>query len=147
MTSGELTIIPSLGFIRGAIVRWHGQPPNMMVVRGLGETTAVVVCEGVDATALRLREYPTSELRAVVPGGFVRPPVPPRAGGSARRSCRVNSATSAESGGCLIWRDAYGGVSLPWLSLVQRVRGPVQDRGFVLGQVTFDRGQYEVEVS
>lgn len=58
--------IPSFGFIRGAIVRCHGEPPNMLVVRGLGETTAVIVCEGDEGGTLRLREYPTAELEQVL---------------------------------------------------------------------------------
>ncbi len=54
--------IPSFGFIRGVIVRKHGVGPNMLVVRGLGETTAVIVCEGDAGGTLRLREYHTADL-------------------------------------------------------------------------------------
>jgi hypothetical protein len=62
---GEPVKIPSFGFVRGAIVRRHGKPPNMLVVRGLDQTTAVVVCEGDDGGTLRLKEYPTDELHQV----------------------------------------------------------------------------------
>lgn len=63
---GEAIQIPSAGFARGAIVRRHGRPPNMLVVRGLGETTAVVVIEGDEAGQVRLREYPTNQLHQVL---------------------------------------------------------------------------------
>ena len=60
---------PSLGFVRGAIVRRHGKPPNMLVVRSLFDTntTAVIVCEGDEGGTLRLREYPTADLKQVLP--------------------------------------------------------------------------------
>jgi hypothetical protein len=62
-------IIPSLGFTRGVVVRRQGdqsQWPNMLVVRGLGETTVVIRCEGDAGGTLRLREYPTRELQQVL---------------------------------------------------------------------------------
>lgn len=58
--------IPSLGFIRGAVVRRNGRPPNMLVVRGLGETTAVMVIESDAPGTLRLREVPTAELTQIL---------------------------------------------------------------------------------
>lgn len=54
--------IPSLGFARGVVVRRHGTGPNMLVVRGFGPITAVVVIEGDQDGALRLREVPTADL-------------------------------------------------------------------------------------
>lgn len=59
--------IPSFGFTRGAIVRWRNKGPNMLVIRGLGETTAVIVCEGDAGGTVRLREYPTRGLQQVLP--------------------------------------------------------------------------------
>jgi hypothetical protein len=62
--------IPTFGFIRGAIVRHSASPANMMVVRGLGETTAVLAIEGDEGGTIRLHEYPTAELTEILPGGI-----------------------------------------------------------------------------
>lgn len=59
--------IPSFGFARGAVVRATGGGPNMLVVRGLGETTAVILCEGDEGGTLRLREYQTADLEQLLP--------------------------------------------------------------------------------
>lgn len=74
MTS--VVTIGSYGFIRGAIVRHKGIGPNMLVVRGLGPTTAVIVCEGDAGGTLRVREYETRELKQVLPASdyLDRPP-------------------------------------------------------------------------
>lgn len=68
-TSAQVIPIPSLGFTRGAIVHRSGSTRNMLVVRGLGETTACIVIESDDAGAVRLREFPTAELTEVLPSG------------------------------------------------------------------------------
>lgn len=67
----DVVTIPSIGFSRGVVVRRRdgtprGVAPNMIVVRGLGETTACVLCEGDEAGTLRLREFKTSELVQVM---------------------------------------------------------------------------------
>jgi hypothetical protein len=62
----SITPIPSLGFARGAVVRAKGGGPNMLVVRGLGETTAVVLCEGNGPRTLRLQEFKTGDLEQVM---------------------------------------------------------------------------------
>jgi hypothetical protein len=70
--SAAVQVIPSLGFTRGAVVRLKedgSQWPNMLVVRGLGETTAVIRCEGDTGGALRLREFPTRDLFQVLGNG------------------------------------------------------------------------------
>lgn len=59
----DTTRISSFGFARGVVVRQRDSERNMLVVRGLDETTACVVCEGDAAGTLRLREFPTNELR------------------------------------------------------------------------------------
>lgn len=67
--SAAVQTIPSLGFTRGVVVRRKDSTdswPNMLVVRGLGETTAVIRCEGDTGGTLRLREYPTRELQQVL---------------------------------------------------------------------------------
>lgn len=61
--------IPSLGFMRGVIVRKTEGGPNMLVVRGLGETTACVLCEGDAGGTLRLREFKTDDLEQVLGTG------------------------------------------------------------------------------
>lgn len=61
----DVQTISSRGFARGAIVRLDAGP-NMLVVRGLGETTACVLCEGDEAGTLRLKEYPTDDLEQVL---------------------------------------------------------------------------------
>ena len=66
---GEPRAIPSFGFTRGAIVREHPDGPNMLVVRGLGETTVVLVIEADDSGKVRLRERPTSTLHQVLAAG------------------------------------------------------------------------------
>ncbi len=61
--------IPTIGFQRGAIVRLRDTDtswPNMLVVRGLGETTAVVMIEGDDGGGVRLKEFPTANLVQVL---------------------------------------------------------------------------------
>lgn len=59
--------IPSFGFARGAVVRQEDGGPNMIVVRGLGATTAVILVEADESGHLRLREVPTASLRQVLP--------------------------------------------------------------------------------
>ena len=54
--------IPSFGFSRGAVVRQGADGPNMLVVRGLEEKTAVIVIEGDDDGTVRLREVWTASL-------------------------------------------------------------------------------------
>ncbi len=61
-----VSVIPSFGFARGAIVRKEPDGPNMLVVRGLGERTVVVVCEHDDGGGLRLRDYATNDLHQVL---------------------------------------------------------------------------------
>lgn len=63
---GKLTTIPTLGFARGAVVRSAQDGPNMLVVRGLGDTTAVIVIEGDDGGQVRLRDVPTAGLFQVL---------------------------------------------------------------------------------
>jgi len=58
--------IPSLGFARGEIVRPKCGGPNMLVVRGLGDKTVVVVCEGDEDGTLRLRDPATTSLELVM---------------------------------------------------------------------------------
>jgi hypothetical protein len=65
-TGADLHQIPSRGFIRGSIVRRQGAPPNMLVVRGLEDTTVVILCEGDAGGTLRLREVPTDDLVQVL---------------------------------------------------------------------------------
>lgn len=65
----EADRIPSFGFARGTVVREASDGPNMLVVRGLGETTAVIVIEGDDGGQVRLRERPTAVLRQVLAAG------------------------------------------------------------------------------
>lgn len=61
-----VTPIPSFGFARGAVVRQQLGGPNMLVVRGLGEATVVVVIEGDAGGQVRLRELPTASLHQVL---------------------------------------------------------------------------------
>lgn len=63
----EVVILPSFGFARGAVVRRKGGGPNMLVVRGFVEVTAVVVVEGDADGNLRLREIATAELEQLLP--------------------------------------------------------------------------------
>lgn len=54
---GDVVPIGSaVSFARGSIVRRDGRGVNMLVVRDLGETVAVVRVEGDQAGELRLRE-------------------------------------------------------------------------------------------
>ncbi|WP_139052152.1 hypothetical protein [Roseibium sp. TrichSKD4] len=62
----SVEIIPTIGFARGAVVEPNEGGPNMLVVRGLGETTAVVVIEDDTAGTLRLREVQTADLRLLI---------------------------------------------------------------------------------
>jgi len=59
--------IPTFGFVRGAVVRQSADGPNMLVVRGLGETTAVIVIEGDESGMVRLRAVLTASLTQVLP--------------------------------------------------------------------------------
>lgn len=61
----DIATIPSLGFARGVVVRLD-DGPNMIVVRGLGETTACVLVENDAPGSLRLKEYPTDQLEQVL---------------------------------------------------------------------------------
>ena len=70
--AGRVVTIPSFGFARGSVVRLRSDHPdapsmNMLVVRGLGETTAVIRVESDEAGTLRLREVPTKDLIQVLP--------------------------------------------------------------------------------
>ncbi len=58
--------IPSHGFARSAIVRMDGGP-NMLVIRGMGHTTAVIVNEGEESGTTRLREVESRRLVQVLP--------------------------------------------------------------------------------
>lgn len=73
---GSVQNIPTLGFIRGAIVRDAAGGPNMLVVRGLGERTVVVVCEADEGGNLRLRDYTTADLIQVLEAGPYDPTPP-----------------------------------------------------------------------
>ena len=73
----EVTKIPSFGFVRGAVVRETADGPNMLVVRGLGDRTVVVVCEADEGGNLRLRDRKTSDLHQVLEPGEM-PAVPDR---------------------------------------------------------------------
>lgn len=63
----SVTKIPTLGFARGAIVRSAEDGPNMLVVRGMGERTVVIVIEADDGGNVRLRDLPTAMLHQVLP--------------------------------------------------------------------------------
>ena len=71
--NGTVQRIPSLGFARGAIVRRVEDGRNMLVVRGLGETTAVIVIESDHAGSVRIREFPTADLHQVLASGTPEP--------------------------------------------------------------------------
>jgi len=58
--------LPTIGFARGSVVRAKGGGPNMLVVRGVGERTVVVVCEGDADGNLRLRDPRTITLQLVM---------------------------------------------------------------------------------
>ena len=64
---GDISAIPTFGFARGAVVRSAPDGPNMLVVRGLGERTAVIVIESDAGGAVRLRDVPTAGLYQVLP--------------------------------------------------------------------------------
>jgi hypothetical protein len=66
---GEAERIPSFGFARGTVVREATDGPNMLVVRGLGKTTVVIVIEGDEGGKVRMRERPTAALRQVLAAG------------------------------------------------------------------------------
>ena len=68
-TTARVMRIPTLGFARGAVVHRAGSTRNMLVVRGLGETTACIVIESDHSGAVRLREFPTAELTEVLASG------------------------------------------------------------------------------
>jgi hypothetical protein len=59
--------IPTIGFARGAVVRSADDGPNMLVVRGLGDQTLVIIIEGDAGGQVRLRELPTAMLHQVLP--------------------------------------------------------------------------------
>ena len=63
---GKPERIPTFGFVRGAVVRQGETGPNMLVVRGLGKTTAVIVIEGDEGAQVRLREVLTSSLTQIL---------------------------------------------------------------------------------
>jgi hypothetical protein len=67
--AADVVTIPSRGFARGAIVHRRGSTRNMLVVRGLGETTACIVIESDTSGSVRLREFPTSDLTEVLVSG------------------------------------------------------------------------------
>lgn len=62
----SVTAIPTFGFARGAVVRSSPSGPNMLVVRGLGDRTAVIVIEGDTGGQVRLRDVPTAGLFEVL---------------------------------------------------------------------------------
>jgi hypothetical protein len=68
-TTAEVVTIPSRGFARGAVVHRQGSTRNMLVVRGFGDITVVVVIESDTDGNLRLREVPTAELTEVLRSG------------------------------------------------------------------------------
>lgn len=65
--SETIVQFPPIGFGRGAVVREGVDGKNAIVVRTLGETTAIIRCETDDGGTLRLREAKTSDLIQVLP--------------------------------------------------------------------------------
>ena len=53
-------------FARGVVVRENGRAPNMLVVRDLGATVAVVRIEGDQAGSVRLREIAKDGLQVAL---------------------------------------------------------------------------------
>lgn len=66
-----VTAIPSLGFARGAVVRLRVGGPNMLVVRGLGDMTAVISIMGDGGGQVRLFEVETAALEQLLPQGAI----------------------------------------------------------------------------
>ena len=66
----HIVAIPSFGFARGAVVTHVEGGGNLLVVRQLNATTAVVSIEGDDGGTIRLREYPTSSLYQIFPSSL-----------------------------------------------------------------------------
>lgn len=62
----SVTTIPTIGFARGAVVRAADDGPNMLVVRGMGDRTVVIVIEADDGGNVRLRDLPTARLHLVL---------------------------------------------------------------------------------
>lgn len=63
----SVSVIPTIGFARGAVVRPRDGGPNMLVVRGHEDRTVVVVCESDEGGTLRLRDHKTEKLELVAP--------------------------------------------------------------------------------
>lgn len=62
----SVVTIPTIGFARGAVVRSADDGPNMLVVRGMGERTVVIVIEADEGGHVRLRDLPTAMLHQVL---------------------------------------------------------------------------------
>ena len=62
----SVTTIPTIGFARGAVVRATDDGPNMLVVRGMGDRTVVIVIEADGGGNVRLRDLPTGMLHLVL---------------------------------------------------------------------------------
>jgi uncharacterized protein YodC (DUF2158 family) len=58
---------PAIGFARGSIVRAKSGGPNMLVIRGYGDRTVVVVCEADGDGHVRLRDVATETLQMILP--------------------------------------------------------------------------------
>lgn len=74
----SVSAIPTFGFARGAVVRTAPDGPNMLVVRGLGDRTAVIVIEGDAGGQVRLRDVATADLFQVLEA---QTPTPTESGG------------------------------------------------------------------
>ena len=67
MSDSNLSQFPSIGFGRGGIVRLKQGGENMLVVRSLDTTTAVIVCESDKPGNIRLREFRNIDLEQILP--------------------------------------------------------------------------------
>lgn len=71
--------IPTKGFARGAVVRSAEDGPNMLVIRGMGERTVVIVIEADGGGHVRLRDLPTAMLHQVLAAQTPAHPLPDEA--------------------------------------------------------------------
>jgi len=68
--------MPPAGLRAGAVVRYRGSGPNLLVAQVMGVTTAVVECPGDGVKNIEILELPTNELVQVLASesGFVGKP-------------------------------------------------------------------------
>jgi hypothetical protein len=63
---GTIHQLPRKRLSAGAVVRYRGQGPNLLVAHDMGAITAVIACTAEGVGGLEIQSFPTNELVQVL---------------------------------------------------------------------------------